>query len=223
MSCTLALGNQSYNIFLLTLQLPPRDLSPHAVTRSLLHVASLLFSYACLHNEDTCKSVLSLAFCFAVPRSALETTKPQRPHTNIHPRPVQVHLQHLCLHIVESCPPEKKCVWCCLSCLKTGVMFHPLVPPQVCYSARGHDNPMYWKSYQLNRLLGHMRHPSFLALSAILWGRPSMPLDRALLAISFTLYPLAYFDVDAEDHRYVCSWFKSKHRLLLAKDSQRKA
>lgn len=94
---------------------------------------------------------------------------------------------------------------------------------QVCYSARGHDNPMYWKSYQLNRLLGHMRHPSFLALSAILWGRPSMPLDRALLAISFTLYPLAYFDVDAEDHRYVCSWFKSKHRLLLAKDSQRKA
>lgn len=85
---------------------------------------------------------------------------------------------------------------------------------QLCLSTKGYVRPYGAKSWQLSRLLHHMRHPSFLALSLILWFHPRMTLDRAMLALIFTLYPLGWFGVEVADYDYCRSFYRSKWRGL---------
>ncbi|KZS17650.1 Nurim [Daphnia magna] len=58
------------------------------------------------------------------------------------------------------------------------------------------------KSAELQRLYSHKRHPSFLGFLVLLWVTPLMSLDRALLAISFTLYMATAWEPTADDRRY---------------------
>lgn len=83
---------------------------------------------------------------------------------------------------------------------------------QVYLSAKGYVRPCGAKSWQLSRLLHHMRHPSFLALTLILWFHPRMTLDRVMLALIFTLYPLGWFEIEASDYDYCCSFYRTKRR-----------
>lgn len=83
---------------------------------------------------------------------------------------------------------------------------------QVWLSSEGHVRPYGVKSWQLSRFLQHMRHPGFLALTLILWFHPRMTLDRAVLALIFTLYPFAWFQVDMSDYDYCRSFYRSKWR-----------
>uniref|UniRef100_A0A131YNI6 Nuclear envelope membrane protein n=1 Tax=Rhipicephalus appendiculatus TaxID=34631 RepID=A0A131YNI6_RHIAP len=66
------------------------------------------------------------------------------------------------------------------------------------------------KSLQLEHLLQHMRHPSFVALSVILWFYPIMTLDRAVLALIFTIYPFGWFKTQVQDYKYCHCFWRSK-------------
>merc|ERR1712130_378967 len=54
----------------------------------------------------------------------------------------------------------------------------------------------------LSRLYSHMRHPSFSAIATILLTRPSMTLDRSLLAAVLISYMYLAWNPDLEDLRY---------------------
>lgn len=66
------------------------------------------------------------------------------------------------------------------------------------------------KSCQMEHLLQHMRHPSFVALSVIVWSYPLMTLDRALLALIFTVYPFGWFQTQVQDYEYCKCFWRSK-------------
>uniref|UniRef100_L7LWH0 Nuclear envelope membrane protein n=1 Tax=Rhipicephalus pulchellus TaxID=72859 RepID=L7LWH0_RHIPC len=66
------------------------------------------------------------------------------------------------------------------------------------------------KSLQLEHLLQNMRHPSFVALSVILWFYPIMTLDRACLALIFTIYPFGWFKTQVQDYEYCHCFWRSK-------------
>ncbi|XP_037568421.1 nurim homolog isoform X1 [Dermacentor silvarum] len=87
---------------------------------------------------------------------------------------------------------------------------------QVWYSA---ESSRYTssKSWQLEHLLQHMRHPSFVALSVILWFYPLMTLDRAVLALTFTLYPFGWFKAQVKDYEYCHCFWRSKLADLFPK------
>lgn len=73
------------------------------------------------------------------------------------------------------------------------------------------------KSSQLEHFLQHMRHPSLVALSVILWFYPIMTLDRAVLALIFTIYPFGWFKTQVEDYKYCHCFWRSKLVGLLPK------
>ncbi|KAK9696048.1 hypothetical protein QE152_g32153 [Popillia japonica] len=73
---------------------------------------------------------------------------------------------------------------------------------QVYYKLKGLPDPLSQKSYQLRKLYGHMRHPGFSSLSAILWITPIMSLDRLLLATVLTLYMYIAWNTDHDDYQY---------------------
>ena len=68
----------------------------------------------------------------------------------------------------------------------------------------------------LRRLYGHMRHPSFLALTLILWIHPLMTLDRFLLSFCLTGYMYLAWRPDLQDHTYQCTMWKNKTKILEA-------
>jgi len=68
----------------------------------------------------------------------------------------------------------------------------------------------------LRRLYGHMRHPSFLALTLILWIHPLMSLDRFLLSFCLTGYMYLAWSPDLQDHTYQCTMWKNKTKILEA-------
>lgn len=73
---------------------------------------------------------------------------------------------------------------------------------QVYYHVQGLPSPLTQKSAYLVRLYSHLRHPSFSALTLILWFHPIMRIDRFLLASGLTLYMLIAFRPDNHDYRY---------------------
>ncbi|XP_075738659.1 nurim homolog [Rhipicephalus microplus] len=73
------------------------------------------------------------------------------------------------------------------------------------------------RSLQLEHFLQHMRHPSLVALSVILWFYPIMTLDRAVLALIFTIYPFGWFKTQVEDYKYCHCFWRSKLVGLLPK------
>ncbi|EEC20412.1 secreted protein, putative [Ixodes scapularis] len=83
---------------------------------------------------------------------------------------------------------------------------------QVWYGLKGYGSPLQEKAWQFVRCLGHMRHPGLTALAAILWMRPTMPLDRAVLALCFTVYTYVAHDVDVLDFEYARRLCEQKAR-----------
>ncbi|XP_077519292.1 nurim homolog [Amblyomma americanum] len=86
---------------------------------------------------------------------------------------------------------------------------------QVWCNTKGHRYTTS-KSSQLTHFMERMRHPSFLALSFILWVYPQMTLDRVTLALIFTLYPAGWFKTQELDYVYSSWFFKSKKRGLFS-------
>ena len=73
---------------------------------------------------------------------------------------------------------------------------------QVYYDMYNLRPPMEYKSIELKRLYGHVRHPSFFGLSVILWATNIMTLDRAVLAILWTVYMYVAWGTDRHDVTY---------------------
>lgn len=61
---------------------------------------------------------------------------------------------------------------------------------------------MCYKSKQLRTLYSHIRHPSFVGLSVVLWAINIMSLDRLLLAVLWTLYMYIAWNTDHKDIMY---------------------
>jgi len=68
----------------------------------------------------------------------------------------------------------------------------------------------------LSRLYSHMRHPSFSAIAIVLLARPSMTLDRALLAAVLISYMYLAWNPDLEDLRYQEVQWRRKKAILRA-------
>lgn len=69
--------------------------------------------------------------------------------------------------------------------------------------------PIAYKSTELRRLICRVRHPSFLALTIILWAFNLMSLDRLILSSLWTVYMYVAWNTDDQDVIY--------HRSQLAK------
>ncbi|XP_044270761.1 nurim homolog [Tribolium madens] len=85
---------------------------------------------------------------------------------------------------------------------------------QIYYSIINLPDPNLRKSFQLQRLNSHMRHPSFLAFVLIFWFVPVMSLDRLLLAAILTLYMFISWNTDESDYAYQYSQYKRKFHEL---------
>lgn len=72
------------------------------------------------------------------------------------------------------------------------------------------------KDPSLMRLYSHMRHPSFSAIAIILVARPSMTLDRALLAAVLISYMYLAWNPDVEDLNYQKTQWCKKKAILRA-------
>lgn len=66
----------------------------------------------------------------------------------------------------------------------------------------------------LSRLYSHMRHPSFSAFALILVVRPTMTLDRALLATVLISYMYLAWNPDLEDLKYQKAQWRRKKVIL---------
>lgn len=77
-------------------------------------------------------------------------------------------------------------------------------------------SPLQQKSVEYRRLLGHIRHPSFLCITVVLWCVNIMTLDRALLATLWTLYMYVAWNPDMKDCAYQRSQLSRKKYELKA-------
>ncbi|KAF2883966.1 hypothetical protein ILUMI_22224 [Ignelater luminosus] len=73
---------------------------------------------------------------------------------------------------------------------------------QVYYNIQHLPDPNIYKSHELKRLYSHMRHPSFVGFSIILWLIPCMSLDRLLLATILSIYMFLGWNTDRHDCNY---------------------
>lgn len=73
---------------------------------------------------------------------------------------------------------------------------------QVYYDCNKLSSPMSYKSTELRRLYGHIRHPSFLGISTVLWATNCMSLDRLLLAVMWTAYMYISWNTTGRDCLY---------------------
>lgn len=85
---------------------------------------------------------------------------------------------------------------------------------QVYYCLQGWQSPLWNKSENLRRLYCHMRHPSFTAVTVILFFHPVMSVDRFLLAVVFTLFMFVCFKVDENDYLYQKKQLRQKETSL---------
>lgn len=73
---------------------------------------------------------------------------------------------------------------------------------QVYYYLNQLNSPASYKSKELQRVLSHVRHPSFTGLNIILWVTNCMSLDRFLLAVMWTLYMYVAWNTEPRDVQY---------------------
>lgn len=73
---------------------------------------------------------------------------------------------------------------------------------QVYYDMKNYAPPMAYKSFELKHLYGHVRHPSFIGLTAVLWVTNLMSIDRLVLASLLTLYMYVAWSTDHNDVIY---------------------
>lgn len=89
---------------------------------------------------------------------------------------------------------------------------------QVYYDTQHLLAPMLYKSDELKRLYGHVRHPSFVGLLVVLWAANTMSVDRLLLAAVWTMYMFVAWSTDDDDVNYHrCQW--SRKRIELSDSS----
>jgi len=74
--------------------------------------------------------------------------------------------------------------------------------------------PIVYKSRDLVRLYGHVRHPSFIGLTIILWVTNLLSLDRLLLAVLWTVYMYVAWNTDQKDINYQKNQLERKKREL---------
>lgn len=91
---------------------------------------------------------------------------------------------------------------------------------QIYYNLINLPDPNLRKSYQLQKLGKHMRHPSFIGFFLILWFYPIMTLDRVLLATVLTSYMYIAWNTDGEDYNYQKYMFQRKYHELERLKSQ---
>lgn len=87
---------------------------------------------------------------------------------------------------------------------------------QIYCGVKGIQTPLQQKSAECRRLLGHIRHPSFLGITIVLWCVNIMTLDRALLAGLWTLYMYVAWTPDIKDCAYQRSQLSRKKYELKA-------
>ncbi|XP_051161670.1 nurim homolog isoform X2 [Leptopilina boulardi] len=85
---------------------------------------------------------------------------------------------------------------------------------QVIYKIKNYPSPMSTKSRELKRYFAHMRHPSYIGFTLILWIHPFMSLDRLLLAIILTVFMTMMWNIDQQDYHYHLESFNRKKRNL---------
>nr|CAD7260101.1 unnamed protein product [Timema shepardi] len=82
--------------------------------------------------------------------------------------------------------------------------------PMVYYYLNGWDDPLTLKSSELQRLISHQRHPSFVSFFFIFWVHPYMSVDRLIMAVIMTLYMVCAWKVDDIDFEYQERQFQRK-------------
>lgn len=85
---------------------------------------------------------------------------------------------------------------------------------QVFYRVNSLGCPMHRKSYELQRLFQHFRHPTVVGLLIIFWLVPCMTMDRLLLATVLTWF-LFSTNLDNKDYIYSHSMYEKKVAALL--------
>lgn len=85
---------------------------------------------------------------------------------------------------------------------------------QIIYKIKNYPSPMSTKSRELKRYYTHMRHPSFIGFSLILWIHPFMSLDRLLLALLLTVFMTMMWNIDQQDYHYHLESSERKKRNL---------
>lgn len=73
---------------------------------------------------------------------------------------------------------------------------------QTYYDLHNYSEPLAYKSLELRNLYSHVRHPSFVGFTLILFVTNVMSLDRLLLAVLLTTYMYVAWSTDDTDVAY---------------------
>jgi len=85
---------------------------------------------------------------------------------------------------------------------------------QAYYDLKDYAAPIAYKSFELRHLYTHVRHPSFVGFSVILWATNLMTLDRLLLSLMLTAYMYFAWSTDRNDVIYQKCQLKRKAQEL---------
>lgn len=85
---------------------------------------------------------------------------------------------------------------------------------QAYYDLKDYAPPMAYKSFELRHLYSHVRHPSFIGLTTILWAVNLMTIDRLVLASLLTAYMYVAWSTDHNDIIYQKCQLKRKSNEL---------
>ncbi|ALC44282.1 CG7655 [Drosophila busckii] len=87
---------------------------------------------------------------------------------------------------------------------------------QAYYSLHNYADPLAYKSPQLRTLYAHVRHPSFIGFTLILFVTNVMSLDRLVLAVLLTTYMYVAWSTDQRDVAYHQQQLQRKKHELKA-------
>ncbi|KMZ02948.1 nurim homolog [Drosophila simulans] len=73
---------------------------------------------------------------------------------------------------------------------------------QAYYDLKAYGPPISYKSGELRNLYAHVRHPSFVGLSVILFATNVMSVDRLVMALLLTTYMYLAWSTDKKDVAY---------------------
>lgn len=87
---------------------------------------------------------------------------------------------------------------------------------QTYYDLHNYLEPIAYKSLELRNLYTHVRHPSFVGFTLILFATNVMSLDRLLLAVLLTTYMYVAWSSDQTDIAYQRKQLQRKKQELKA-------
>lgn len=87
---------------------------------------------------------------------------------------------------------------------------------QAYYSLHNYSEPLTYKASELRNLYAHVRHPSFVGLTLILFVTNVMSLDRLVLAVLLTTYMYVAWSTDQRDVVYQKAQLERKKLRLKA-------